>query len=340
MKLALANPEDLRKLAAESYADAFTGDEIVVEALRVELAARRVANRRSLCERVCSQLAPVHEATPETVRATLEALEKARDATPGPGGFVAASPVRVIPIGAGRFRLFGTLSSSYLRRVLGVAVRPSSWGRLAEPLDAVAFAGAVERIGGAVLPPERWAGLDTVLPAGPAWLEGLSEELENLEPGDGVTSIGADGEWRVYRPLARGEVSATRWYRAAPGDEGRLWRTKTESGWFEYAFTGGGEPKAGLGLRLRVDDALRTQFALDRKSGCPQSLRIERAGTRTLLELTVFLPRAEYRYLATLGEPASDTSGKRVLAFQTSVWDAVEGTLHERLGVETDERGA
>ena len=97
---------------------------------------------------------------------------------------------------------------------------------------------------------------------------------------------------------------------------------------------------AGRDLRLREDDALRTQFALDRKADCPQVLSVEKAGARSLLELTVFLPRAEYRYLATVGEPADLTSGKRVLAFPASVWDAVEGTLRERLGVEIDERGA
>ena len=339
MSVMIAAPGSLKPLIERAFGEWSTVAEVTAEAIRTELQARGVANRRSLCLRVSDLLKPVVDAPIEEVRQRLESLEKAGDVTAGGGGFVAAAPLRAVEIGGGDFRVFGTVPSRWLEDRLGTRLRPESRGRTATVSMEGEFRAAFGGIGGLVLTPERWAGLDKKLPAGSAWLAEISADLENAGSEGGMALSVPDAEWRAYVPEESGESAGSRWKKAEIAERSRLWRTAGEvPSSYIYMWTSGGPPLGVRSLHLSGDDSLRTQFSMDMAAGCRRVFPVRREGERAIVEIAAWIPAAEYRYLAVTGVALISDDRSRRFAFSTTVWPQVATILRERLGIDFDDR--
>ncbi len=89
---------------------------LIADQLRSELSARTTCSRRALCERVRQQLDPIKALELDEVRDVLSELENNGDVTPGPRGVIAAAPLRLVILGAGRYLVRGAISNRSLRR--------------------------------------------------------------------------------------------------------------------------------------------------------------------------------------------------------------------------------
>jgi hypothetical protein len=252
----------------------------------------------------------------------------------------AAAPLRVVRLAAGRYALHGTLPTSHLRRSLpfkDLEVGISRYGTVAADEENT-LAEAVSRLGGLVLSPRRWAGLDRVPPAGPEWLEELDHRLDQDRLPAGTPDGGLATPWQGYRADAGGP-QRQRWRSAVAEDvQSCLWRARHESGWWRFAWTDGSSPGSAPLIRLGQDEACRTQFALDRQAESSVAALVRTGQHEVEMEVDAFLPRAEYRYLTTLGKRV-ETDGPPRYLVPITAWEETVTTLQERLGLRYAERG-
>jgi hypothetical protein len=334
MLVLLKNTEPLHEPARRLFAGEPTGRAGVAEALRCELSARGVAGGRHLCERAHTLLQPLGSLDPALVRDVLDELADRGDVTAGPRGLVAASPLRAVRVSEEQVAVYGTCPTWRLRQELaGVGLTPGLTRRCQfTAAQAGVVTDAVARLGGLVLSPGRWTGLDRVPAAGPEWVEELGYRLQEAPAAPGSIDEGLAAPWQAYRAEA-GAEQRQRW-RAARGNDApaRLWRARDEYGWWRHAWTAGGSPSASPFVRLSRDEACRTSFSLDRAAGKGLGLTVRRGDGVVDLEADAFFPLAEYRYLVTLGERA-EAAGAPCYRFPAGVWDRVAATLAERLGV-------
>ena len=325
----LLSPGGLAELHSSRWGDA--ADSVVVaDALRRELFARGAAVRRVLCGRVLAYLSPVlTDLDGERVGEVLEDLERCGDAAIGGGGWVGAAPLRVVWLGDGSVQIAAGAPTEWLRRPeLGLgAVAPGlpRTGHVSAPQEAE-FRAAVAREGGLIVAPERWAGLDEAPPAGPDYVTELDDRaVSDPSPADG-------GEWACYRPERAGLPATKRWdWR--PDAPGRLWKVRAESGGWRYAWTGGGRPADGPWLDLSPDEACRAGIALDRAADNPVPCATAEAGGDVRIEVRGFLPRAEYRFLTTLGRRLPGPGPFATYSVPKPRWVRVREVLNERLGL-------
>jgi hypothetical protein len=263
----------------------------------------------------------------EAVKAVLEDLERCGDATAGPGGMVAAGPLRVVMLGIGRATMHGGIPSEWVRGKLSVESVIPGFPRSVVFTSEDLFKVAVVAAGGLVLTPERWAGLDRVPSSDADWLAELTDRL-----GSGA-SPAEPGSWTPYRTDTPGVTQGKRW--GDQSDEGgnRLWRLRDDRGWWRFAWTGGESPSAGPFLTMTQDEACRAGFALDQEAGNPIPWRTDIADDRVRLEIDGYIPRAEYRFLTTLGERVPVDHRGGVFLIPTGSWGRVQGVLADRLGL-------
>jgi hypothetical protein len=340
--MAVVSPgnEQLRDRTQALFGPDFTHPAALAEALRCELSARGVASGRSLCERAQGLLQPLATLDLARIRAVLEELAASGDATSGPGGMFAAAPLRVVRLSPGRYAFHGTLPTSHLRRSLSCKDLEGGVSRYATVGTdrEAALADAVSQLGGLVLSPRRWAGLDRVPTAGPDWLEELNHRLDQDRSPAGALDGGLVTPWHAYRPDVGGPPRQ-RWRSAQTEDvQPCLWRARHEYGWWRFAWTAGDKPSSSSHSRLSRDEACRTQFALDRQAETSLLALIRTGQTEVELEVDAFLPRAEYRYLTTLGKRVEADGAPRYLV-PVVAWDEVATTLQERLGLLSAEGG-
>ena len=89
-----------------------------------------------------------------------------------------------------------------------------------------------------------------------------------------------------------------------------LWRAPSRIlGWWRFAWTAGDSPSSSPHTRLGRDEACRTQFALEREAESSVAALVRKGQTEVELEVEAFLPRAEYRYLTTLGKRVETQDG-------------------------------
>jgi hypothetical protein len=340
MALVSSGNEQLRFRASTLYGPDLTKPAAMAEALRCELSARGVASGRSLCERAQTLLQPLTNLDLAGIREVLEEFAANGDATSGPGGMFAAAPLRVVRLAAGRYALHGTLPTSHLRRSLpfkDLEGGVSRYASIAADQEA-AFADAVSRLGGLILSPRRWAGLDRVLPAGPEWLEELNHRLQQDRAPAGALDDGLVTSWQVYRADVGGP-QRQRWRSAEAQDfQPCLWRARHEYGWWRFAWTGGANPGSSPHTYLTRDEACRTQFALDREAESSLAALVRKTQNEVELEVDAFLPRAEYRYLTTIGKRV-ERDGPPCYMVPISAWVEAATSLQERLGLRYDEGG-
>lgn len=321
MALATLTREDAAMRLAQVAGEPETV-EALSELIRGEVHARGHAPRAVTLSRVARLLTPVVNVTTERLEQTCDALEREGDVVLTPGGVLHATPTRVVALER-RARVFGSVPTRVLAVALGRNVAAAGAGRTVAA--AADLADAVAKVGGAIITPESWAGLDHTPMADPAFLEALDQRLE-WEPLP-ATALEKDGalEWRTWEPTGEGG----RWRR---GNEGRLWWARARFGGHHRAWTAGGPPTTKPFVELRADDADRARFALSRDVVGASVLRVERAGTHVTLEVPGWLPRPEYRWLSLHAEPVPESKGRRwVITAHQEV--PVTKLLTERLGL-------
>ncbi len=330
MQLSTLRMDQIRDASVASWGQELDGDAAIAEALRAELWARRTATRRPLCLRVAELMRPLRNVDIETVRRVLGDLERDGDVTVGDRGLLAAAPLRAVDLGTGSYLVAGGPETARLRKLLGGDVSARVGLRLVVGTEEAIGAG-IEQMGGTMLTPERWAGLDRVPPAGDAWLESLDREYEH--DACAVDSLPEEcGDWRGYLPEDGAVAQRQRWKKPAEGMTAKLWRSRHDAGYWVYVWTSGDSPSDGPHLRLSGDVACRAMFALDRSTGQPVQMRITRSGDSVLLDAGAMLPRAEYRYLITFGERCDGAALQ--YRFPEKSWAKVSSMLASRLGVE------
>jgi hypothetical protein len=174
-----------------------------------------------------------------------------------------------------------------------------------------------------------------VPPAGPEWLEELSHRLDQERAPAGAQDDGLVTPWQAYRPDVGGPPGQ-RW-RSAEAEDAHpgLWRARHEYGWWRFAWTGGRSPGTAPHTRLTRDEACRTQFAVDRQAGSSLVVVVRKKQNEVELEVDAFLPRAEYRYLTTLGRRV-EADGAPRYQVPIALWNEAATTLQERLGLRAE----
>jgi hypothetical protein len=327
--------ENLTRLTGHALDDGAA----VAELLRHELSARGVSTRRTICECAGLQLAAFAEWPREVIRAILDELECVGDVSSAPGGRVAPAPLRLVDLDGTRFAVFSGLPSSALRREFPAAVftgkQTQRWMTGAD-LEGPDFMGKVSALGGLIMSPERWSGMDRVPACGADWLDELARRLEFDSCLPESWDFESLDEWSVYVPDASVPAQRKRWCRSSKVESGQLWRSRHRMGWWVYAWTEGAAPMVGRSLKLQQDDAMRAAFSLDAGSGAPQAFHVT-IGPEVEVMIDAFLPLAEYRLLNVSGRQSRDVAGYFRYCFDPAVWERLRPVLLERLGVELKE---
>ncbi len=306
-------------------------DEGLCAMLRAEVHARGQALRSVTLDRVHRLVAPVAEVDAERLAALADTLVREGDLVLAPGGVLWATPLRAVPLMNGAARMFSSLSTADLANVLRVP--PTARGATRTVPWQEEIAGAVASLGGRVLPPETWAGLDRAPRADDAFLARLDDRLawEAKPP----ASLERDGplEWRGW--VVDGDRPG--WRRGAT--TARLWWARTSLRGHCRAWTSGeGSPATTPFVDLSFDEADRARFALSRQAGARPTVEVERLEGHAFLMIPAWLPRAEYRWLSLQAEAAGDAVQATRWRVPLHVASAVTALLTDQLGLVVEER--
>lgn len=317
-------------VAAEPFP---VGQEALAELLRGELAALGVSTRRVLKDRVIARMTPADTMTEEQVDATLRRLEEIDEFTSGPGGRIAAAPVRALRLEPGRYLLLGSLTTSSLAPLLPALRIVGGMLRRGEctASDDGHVAGQVAALRGRVTDAATWTG--RVPPADAAWLAELDARLLDQVQAD--SPLWSVERWQVYAPRADVPAQHRRWRSTSRLGESGLIRGRLEAGSYAYAWTSIAQPPRLLPLTR--DEARRTAYALDARESTPITLRLQREGAAVELVMDAALPYAEYRYLLLLGERCNWDSYPVRYRLPPQHVALVTAYLRDRLGVRVSE---
>ncbi|MEQ1564185.1 MAG: hypothetical protein ABMA64_01015 [Myxococcota bacterium] len=299
--------------------------------LRAEVHARGHAPRSVTLDRVRRLVEPVVEIELERLASLCDALVREGDLVLAPGGALWATPLRAVPRVNGTARLFSSLAGPGLTKALGAAPDARGAARTVPWMEAMVT--SVVAIGGRVLTPEAWAGLDRAEIADAAFLARLDERLawEAAPP----ASLERDGplEWRGWVPA--GERPGWRRDTASA----RLWWARTPFRGHRRAWTSGeGSPATCPFVEVSFDDADRARFALSRQDGASPKIGVEKVGSHAILEIPAWLPRPEYRWLSLQAEAAGDAAQATRWRVPLDAVSAVTDLLAVRLGLVVEGR--
>jgi hypothetical protein len=325
MTLSHVTREEAVKRLSRSQAGAPDSIEALCDFVRAEVHARQHAPRAATLSRVARLLEPAIVLDERRLDEACDALQREGDVMLNPGGFLYATPTRVVVVDK-RARVFSSLPTRALAKALGREVCAKGASRTVVSADELTE--AVAKVSGVMVPPEAWAGLDRAPNADAAFLEGLDQRLEWQALGAG--SLERDGalEWRAWQVTPEG----ARWRRS---HEGQLWWARSRFGGHHRAWTESASPATSPFVTLSTDDADRARFALSRKVAAASVLRVERTGNRVTIELPGWLPRPEYRWLSLHGVAVAESKGMRWEV--TSEYEApITKLLSERLGLTVD----
>lgn len=308
----------------------------IADELRAHVLALGSATRASLVRRVAQLLQPVCAVEEARVDEACRALSRRGDIMGGPGGRVAAAPLRLVEAHGDRLLVIGSLPTVTLRRLLpGAEVSPGV-GRTAR-IPAESRAGlreAIQGIGGRWMPAEEWAGLLRTPHADAAWLEDLAQRLSSEGESSGAALTTRWDDTSVYDPAFDGDP-ARRWQRRATTETPGLVRAKQAGGWLAYGWgvlRGANElPRPFVGLTR--DEGRRTEYALDRAAGRPRSLVVEVDHGLWWVALDPLVPAAEYRFLLAMAEERREDGWPVRLGFTGDAWGRARAMLEERLGI-------
>lgn len=329
MTLAVLTQAEAAGRLQQSLGVAPGGDEGLCDLLRAEVHARGQTQRSITLDRVAHLLRGVIDVDIVRLAGACDVLVREGDLVLAPGGTLHATPLRAVPRPTGT-RLFASLPTPSLAAVIGAPLTALGGTRSVATSDRLHA--VVRALGGLVVAPDVWAGLDRAPLADAAFLAHLDERLtwEALPPG----SLERDDalEWRGWVPA--GDHAG--WRRDAQNT--RLWWARTAFRGHRRAWTSGGAPATHEFVELTFDEADRARFALSRDAGVGPPIVVERVDGRVLLDVPTWLPRPEYRWLSLLAEPAGD-------GVQTTRWridadheSTITARLAERLGLRVEVR--
>ncbi len=308
--------------------DPRTDERALAELVRGELTARGTVRRASLQAAVCAFLGDGDGAHADRVADLLERLEQVGDMVYGRAGVIAAAPLRVVRRGGGRYLVLGAPPTRELERVLAVggvaAGLPRTLALSAEAMEA--FERTVVSAG-ALLSADGWAGLERVA-YGREWLEILEDGRD--EPHEGPVPV----DWsqrQVYLADPSEAVEARRWVRDPDAKNVGLVRAWREDRRPVYGWVRADAPETVQ--RLTRDEGLRTRFALDVTRYAGMTLHARHGGDGISFVCGVWLPRAEYRYLACVAEAVERTATGVSVRCGLDAWPDVVRVLSGRLGL-------
>jgi hypothetical protein len=335
MPLSLLEPATAAEHLRDRLGVEPSSDEGLADLIRREVQAHGRVQRAMTIERVRRLLAPVLRVDDEFLASACDTLVREGDLVLIPGGLLAATPLRAVPLvwgdASGRARLFSSLPTTTLAGSLGRAVHPLGASRTVDWVPALAE--LVEGIGGRVVTPDAWAGLDRAPVADGDFLALVDERLawEAEQPG----SLERDGalDWRGWIP----DGTPPGWRLGAA--EARLWVARTAFRGHRRAWTRlGGSPSTQGFISLTADDADRARFALSRQANASPTLIAQNAGGHVLLEVPTWLPRPEHRWLSLQAEAAGDSVGASRWRLSAQTCDMAIATLTVRLGLTVERR--
>ena len=323
MTLSRLTREDAAKQLSSLYGSAPESIEALSELIRAEVHARQHCPRAAALARVARLLTCVVTVEVERLDEVCSELEREGDVVVAPGGVLYATPTRAVAL-EGSVRIFSSVPTRALAAALGREIVAKGAARTVTSVEGLTD--VVLTLGGAIVTPEAWAGLDRAPLADGAFLVRLDQRLEWQALGAGALEKDCALEWRTWEPTAAG----SRWRQR---NEGRLWWARTRFGGHYRAWTAGGTPSSSPFVELSPDDADRARFALSREVAGASAVRVNRSGRRATLELPAWLPRPEYRWLSLHAAPTPDMKGLR---WEVSIDDEamIAKLLVERLGIE------
>ena len=300
---------DEREAAAEARFGPPMDERAVADLIRADVDARSGTPRWSVLSRVREVVGRMRPeasaaAVADAVEASCRALESRGDLTVGAAALLHPSPLRAVERAPDEFALVTSLPTSTVASILPGRIEAAGTRRVLYALADAAptLEAVVAAMGGRILTPEAWAGLDRTPPADRAWLDHLDARLAWVEADR--DSFAGDGllRWSAFVPSVGGPVWQHRWTAAT-----RLWRARTALGYWRRAWTDVGRPpNEGAHLRLTADEANRTSFAVASTSAYPVEARVTRGRTTWTLRIAAWLPRAEYRFLDLHGAAVSE----------------------------------
>lgn len=266
----------------------------IAELIRDQVSARGACQRAMTVSRVCRFAAPVISLDAERVSDLCTQLGREGDLVIADGGLLMATPLRAIDLGQGRFRLASSLATRRLKTLLS-----GSWGwvgiaRTCQVEDPIQLHAQVTAVGGRVLTPADWAGLERVPPADQTWLDGLERRLQATPEAAGSLERDEPLAWRGCRITAEG----IHWPADPQAAGSRLWRARTRFGYWRHAWSQEGPPSTSPFVTLGADAGSRTLFALARVQGLPLTGVVTQDDHLAVLAIRHWLPLAEYRFLA------------------------------------------
>ena len=304
----------------------------IADLLRSEVSSRGRCPRHFAIGRVCRLVAPAVTLDPALVDDVCDDLERQGDVVLAEGAVLHPVPVRIVTLGDGVCRFVCTVPSRRLMEAV-----PGEWlqrgvrrdCRMKQPI-----ATAAATLGGIVLTPEAWAGLNNAPIADASFIRCLDARLEAAPGPAGSLDHEEPLQWSTCEVIAGG----ARWRgKAQDGVVAKLWRARHRWRRWIYAWTAGDAPSKQSFLSLHPDDGARAVYALGVAAGIFLRARVERSREHAVVTIPAWLPVAEYRYLSTCAEStATDTPGVH-WTVPLSRFDAVSATLASRLGLRFDD---
>ena len=331
MQLTVLTESQARGLLTQALGGNPTPSDAAADLLRQEVTARRRCPRHFLVSRVCRLAAPALALDPELVGDVCEDLERQGDIVLAEGGFVYPTPARIVALGSGTFRfvcalpsarLFATVDGEWIRRGVRRDCRPSGSAEH-----------AAEVLGGIVVTPEAWAGLDRVPAADGNWLRALDARLSWAPEPAGSLEHEEPLEWSGF-VLEQDEL---RWRPSRPA---QLWRARHRWKRWVYAWSSGESPSAQPFVTLYPDEGARTVYAVALAAEKPFRASITKTGGEVTIGISGWLPQAEYRYLSTCAEPVEASGRGSTWTMPASRAEGVVNTLATRLGVRLEQKQA
>lgn len=336
MKAVLIQPHQIPVERALHVSQDLSGADLVAEILRNELAAQKVCSRKTLCNKGAALAEPIQKTSVDHVKEVLTELESNGDVTKGMAGLIAASPLRAVKVGPDRYRLHGCVPARILKQTfIGMEL---FWGinrMLVVEDDNADISEKVQSVGGILLSPERWSGLNRTPVADGKWIASLEFLLENQKIHAGALDDGINDGWQCYLSEEPRKAQNLRWKKSDAGG-GKLWRGWHERGWYVFAWTNGESPSNAACLKLNSDQAIRSMFALDRDGDNPVPISVNKENKQIIFRIAGFLPISEYRYLTTLGEYKGKYSNYFCFNLPSNIWEEVSQKLEERLGIKSE----
>ena len=328
MELTLLDESQARGALSQVLGGELSAHDVASNLIRHEVSARHGCARHFLISRVCRLAAPAMELVPEVVGDVFEDLERQGDVVLAEGGLVYPAPVRIVALGGGLFRFVCSLPSTGLFAAVEGQWTHTGVRRDCRPLRPIEE--VAQSLGGVVLTPGAWAGLDRVPAADSSWLRSLDARLAWAPEPAGSLEHEEPLEWSGFML----DQDEPRWRTSG---NARLWRARHRWKRWVFAWSAGESPHSQPFVTLYPDEGARTAYGLARAADKPFRCLTKKSGGEATIVVTGWLPQAEYRYLSTCADQLDATGRGSSWSTPEARAEAVVTTLVERLGLRVEQ---